>query len=333
MRAWCLVTFVFFGCSSAEATGGPDAGMLGAPGDTTRTLAGWPDRSYDLHVPPTYDGRTALPVVLAFHGGGGNRASQRKLSCPTGATTEPGCLDARADARGFIVVYPDGTGVPTLAPDTRTWNAGGGTGGWQCVSGYACNHAVDDVQYVRDLLTDLRTAVHVGKVFATGMSNGAALAHRLACELPGQLAGIAPVGGENQVQAATSTSCAGPVPVLDIHGTADPCWPWAGGAVSCLDGNPGAKVSVADSLAAWRARNGCDPIPSDTPVPDTANDGTTTVHHVWHCTGASVESFEVTGGGHTWPGGYGYFPVGTIGLTSRDFSANDAMLDFFAAHR
>src|SRR4051794_25230615 len=106
MRTWCLLGLAVLGCGSAAATGGPDAGVpvLGAPGNTTRTLSAWPDRSYDLHVPPTYDGRTPLPVVLTFHGGGGNRAGQRKLSCPGGVTGDPGCLDARADARGFIVV-------------------------------------------------------------------------------------------------------------------------------------------------------------------------------------------------------------------------------------
>ena len=311
-----------------------DAGVtdaaLGTPGLVTRTMAAFPSRGYAAYVPSSYDGFARLPVILVLHGGGGNRAFARKLTCPGGDETSPECFDVVAGAKGFLVVYPDGTGAPAL-PDLRTWNAGGGDAGWQCVSGYACNHAVDERAYFEALLRDLATVVHIDpkRVFATGHSNGAALSERLACEMPLAIAGIAPVAGGNQY--STLAPCATATPVLEIHGTADPCWPFDGGTQSCADKNPGAKIGVPKTLSDWRQRNGCSSTESTTPLPDVAADGTTTTRHDYDCPkGREVVLLEVLGGGHTWPGGYAR--NGDTGPMSEDFSANHAIVDFFAAH-
>jgi polyhydroxybutyrate depolymerase len=313
--------------ATSDAVGTPDTAAV--PRDSTRTMAAWPRRSYDVHLPPAYDGTRALPAILALHGGGGNRASQRKLTCPNGDLADPGCFERVADAGGFIVVYPDGTGA-LLAPNVRTWNSGGGSDGWQCVSGAACNQGVDDAKYITDLLADLATAVNLDttRVFATGISNGASMSEALACQLPGKIAGIASVAGGNQW--ATTRPCAAPMPVLELHGTADPCWPFEGGEVSCLDMNPGAKVSVADTVAGWRARNGCGATSVDEPLPDAGDDGTHTVKHTFTCTSAPLVFYEVVGGGHTWPRGFAYSPAAMVGPIAQDFSANEAIVGFFA---
>ncbi len=201
---------------------------MGAPGDRHPDPAfNTPERSYDVHVPPSYDGFAALPVVFVLHGGGGDRASARKLACPMGDLSDPGCLDPMADQRGLILVYPDGTGT-VLTPDIRTWNSGGGDGGWQCVSGYACDQDVDETAYFTDLLVDLGSAFRIDNehLFATGISNGGSMSQRLACTFP-HIAAIAPVAGENQY--ATTRPCTPAIPVLEIHGTGDPCWPYDGG--------------------------------------------------------------------------------------------------------
>src|SRR5579883_3492453 len=57
-------------------------------------------RSYLLHVPKSYDGKTAVPLVFVFHGGGGNAQGAVRM---TG-------MDSKADAANFIAVYPNGTG-------------------------------------------------------------------------------------------------------------------------------------------------------------------------------------------------------------------------------
>ena len=67
-------------------------------------------RSYLLHVPAA-TGR-ALPLVLAFHGGGGEAEGYKAYAG----------LDVLSDREGFIVVYPNGSGL--LPRRLLTWNAG-----------------------------------------------------------------------------------------------------------------------------------------------------------------------------------------------------------------
>jgi poly(3-hydroxybutyrate) depolymerase len=70
-------------------------------GNPERALSfGGRTRTYLLHLPKGDDGKTPLPLVVVFHGGGGNALSAVRM---TG-------MDATADAQRFIVVYPNGTG-------------------------------------------------------------------------------------------------------------------------------------------------------------------------------------------------------------------------------
>src|SRR5437879_1570747 len=148
------------------------------PGDHTRFLqVDKRTRTYLVHVPPNYDPKKPTPVVLAYHGGGSN-AVQMVRFCG---------LNETADKHGFLVVYPNGTG---LLEGALTWNGG------NCC-GFAMQHQVDDVGFTRALLDDLGKVANVDpkRVYATGMSNGAILAYRLASELSDRIAAIAPVGG------------------------------------------------------------------------------------------------------------------------------------------
>jgi polyhydroxybutyrate depolymerase len=119
--------------------------------------------------------------------------------------------------------------------------------------------------------------------------------------------------------------------VLEIHGTADPCWPVDGGPISCADRGPGSKISVNDTLALWRANGGCGATSTDVELPDRApNDGTRTLKHAYACGGAvEVQFYEVLDGGHTWPGST---VASNNGAISQDFSANEVILDFFTTH-
>jgi predicted esterase len=133
----------------------------------------------------------------------------------------------------ILVVLPDGTGLRPLR-NVRSWNAGGGTDGWQCVSRGACQQGVDDGAFFDQLLVELARVVPVDarRVFLTGLSNGGAISHRLACERPSVVAAIATVGGTNQYTAAGGR-CAARVPVLAIHGSDDPCWGYETGTAAC----------------------------------------------------------------------------------------------------
>ena len=321
--------------ASQTTTPTPSTFILG-PGDYTREVPGWKDRPYDLHVPTGYDGSKFTPVVLAIHGGGGNSEAQKKLTCPNGDVSNSKCLDKLADREGFIVVYPNGTGF--RLKNVRGWNAGGGKDGYACISAKACEENIDDVGYFRTLLDDLEKAVNVdsSRVYATGISNGGAMSYRLACELSDRIAAIAPVGGGYQFPAVASCAPKRPIPMLQIHGTEDPLWPYQGGeSASPLMEDRGIMYSITDTIAKWGSINGCAkgaPIQIENlPDTDTA-DGTTVTMFTYQGCKAGVAHYRVNGGGHTWPQGFQYFGEKVIGKTSQDINANEVIWEFFKKH-
>ena len=237
------------------------------------------NRRYRVHVPPSYDPSLPTPLVLNLHALGSNARTQELY---TG-------MSSKADQEGFVVVHPEGVG--------GSWNGG-------ACCGQASTTRVDDVGFVRALLDDLGTRVCVDpkRVYATGMSNGGFMSHRLACDLADRIAAIAPVAGTN---AATSCDPSRPVPVLHLHGTADTIVPFLG-----------TRRTIAD----WVARNGCDSEPTVT-----FDEGNATCETYGACTdGADITLCSIRGLGHLWPGGPG-------SLSSID--ATDAIWDFFAARR
>jgi len=289
------------------------------------TVPGELDRGFDLAVPASWDGASPLPLVIAYHGGGGNREAAERVTCPGGDRDDPGCLSAVAGARGYAVVYPDGTGSRPLR-DVRTWN-GGGTR--YCASGPACQRGIDDIGYTERLLDQVRAAIPIDAqhVHATGLSNGGAMTHRIACERPELIASIVAVSGANQF--ADDGGACGAVPVLHIHGTADPAWKFDGGDGGIDDG---IKTSVAETMAGWSSRNGCAATFTETPLADRdPGDGLTSTRRVFDGCAQATELIVVDGGGHAWPDGYQYFGEDRIGPVTHDFG-NEVILDFFDAH-
>ena len=260
-------------------------------------------REYRLYVPAIYT-RTAGPVPLLFnlHGYGSNNVQQEGY----------GDFRPIADTANFLVVHPNGT---IDATGRRNWNTFGprGTG-------------VDDVAFLSALLDTLasRYRVDPDRVYSTGMSNGGFMSYELACQLNGRIAAIGSVTG-SMIPGRMSTCTPGhPVPVLEIHGTADGTVPYTGGMALNF-------VPIPTLLAHWVQVNGCAPTPTITAVPDiNPTDGCTAERQRWagpHY-GSAVEHFKIIGGGHTWPGA----PV-TIGVTNRDISASREVWRFLRPYR
>jgi polyhydroxybutyrate depolymerase len=278
------------------------------PGDHTRSLEiEKRTRTYLLHVPKPYDGKKRYPVALAFHGGGSN-AQQMVRFCG---------LNETADKHGFIVVYPNGTG---RRKRTLTWNGG------NCC-GYAMQQKVDDVAFTKALLDDLGKVVKVDakRVYATGMSNGAIMAYRLASELSDRIAAIAPVAGPMGTKTCSPKR---PVPVIHFHGTEDEFAPFKGGkgAKSLSQTN---FFSVEHSIKAWVKANGCKEEPVTVKLHDKAKDSTTVTIKTY---GGGKDRAEVVlviieGMGHTWPGREPL--VKFLGKATRNVSANEMMWVFF----
>ena len=153
-----------------------------------------------VHVPAGYDPARPAPLVLAFHGGGGDAAFM--------ADDSRYGLQREADRSGFIVAFPNGA---SKLPGGRfaTWNAG-------ACCGYARDQNSDDVGFARAVVSALEAkyAVDPRRVFATGMSNGGMLAHRLTCDAADVFRAVASVAGTD---ATTHCTPSRPISVLHIH--------------------------------------------------------------------------------------------------------------------
>lgn len=269
----------------AGCNGATKAGDL----DWTITSKGR-SRTLRVHVPKGYNSQVRTPVVINFHGRNSSASQQELISEMT----------PKSDAAGFLLVYPAGVG--------QTWNAG-------LCCGQAQSENVDDVAFTRDLIDELnaKLCVDTKRIFATGLSNGAFMANRLACELSDRIAAIGPVAGQ---LLTTSCSPARPVAIMHFHGTADNVVTYGG-----QFGTP----SVESSIKSWAARNGCSGAPTQTYAK-----GDVTCETYGSCKqGADVTLCKIDGGGHTWPGG---FAVPGLGKTTKDIDATEAMWSFFAAH-
>lgn len=237
-----------------------------------------------IHVPPGYDAAHPAPLVLAFHGGGGSAAFM--------ADDSRYGLQREADRDGFIVAFPNGA---SRLPGGRfaTWNAGG-------CCGYARDQGSDDVGFARAVVgaIEARYAVDAGRVFATGMSNGGMMAHRLACDAADVFRAVASVAGTD---ATTQCSPSRPVSVLQIHARDDDHVRFDGGA------GPGAFrdrqavmdfMSVPETIARWVRRDQCGGSPQRVlQVRGAYCDAYTAC-----AGGAQVQLCVTDTGGHSWPG-------------------------------
>jgi len=246
-------------------------------------------RRFIVHVPPQAREGRPLPVVLSFHGGGGTaRGTQEYFG-----------TDPIADREGFIVVYPEGTGV--LPRRLHTWNAG-------TCCGYARDHHVDDVGFVRALLDDLarRTPIDQRRIYATGLSNGGMMSYRLAAELGDRIAAIAPIAGGMVVDSIRSPR---PVPIMHIHSVDDPRALYAGGVSSFPFTNIRVLHPVMDSvIARWARFDGCPATPvvgatihGRAGSPSAAHTATP-IRYAPCASGSELVLWKLTGAGHVWPG-------------------------------
>jgi polyhydroxybutyrate depolymerase len=273
-----------------------------APASAAAIDFGGLPRTYVLHVPPG----PPNGLVINLHSAGNTGGTHAALTN----------YNAIADAHGFVVAYPDGIDF--------SWADGRG-------ASVPDRQGVDDVGFISALVTKLVAdfGIDPNRVYATGLSAGAFMANRLACQRADLFAAIAPVDGT----LGTNVGCAPsePVAVMATHGTADPVVPFNGGPM--LGRGGGSTVVPATVMAdTWRNINGCG-APTEVPLPD-AGDGTRSVRiSSGGCAdGADVVFTRVDGGGHTWPGAPTVLSVQQVGPTTRAFNASVDSANFFASH-
>jgi len=310
-RAVVLGALLAIACNSDDAVG-PAPDPVPGPGDFTRVLAfDGRTRTYLLHVPPDIGSNASPPLVLAFHG---VPSGPQEIRSITG-------FDALADREGFVVAYPQAV--------DDWW-----TGCANCNSqAFLLN--IDDVGFVRALIRQIEADVDIdlGRVYAAGFSNGALFTQRLACDAADMIGAFASVAATAlEPDAVPPCEPDARVPIVFFHGSLDPSFPPDGRAF----GDPPAGVStlsIGETLAAWVDRNGCQPpTPERTELPNVEPDGTTATRESWTgCGRGDLIYYEITGGGHTWPGSSIEFSD-FLGPDSHDVVASEVIVDFFLSH-
>jgi polyhydroxybutyrate depolymerase len=208
-----------------------------------------------------------MPLVVSFHGRGSTAAADENV---TG-------LSHVADRRGFIAVYPQGV----IAPN--------GSAGWN--TGRSQDPQVDDLLFVGDLLTQLQRTLCVDsrRIYAMGFSNGGGLTAVLACTYSTRFSAFASVAGD---YTARSAGChpARPIPIVEIHGTADPVNPY--------EGSERLKYLAVNAwLSSWVVRDGCMRSPRITTI------ATGIIAQKWSgCRdGVAIVHYQLRDVGHVWP--------------------------------
>lgn len=300
-----------------KARPGPSggAGTHSARGKTERRSlqVNGMERTYRLYVPLRDERSAPLPLIISLHGAGASGAIHQAL-CG---------FDALADEHGFAVAYPDG-----VARLWRFWEAP------HTREDRPQPRAVpDDVAFIAGLIDSLvgEGLVDRRRVYVNGMSNGAYMTHRLACELGDRLAAVAAVAGTLPRVVAEEWRPPRPIPCMYFHGTAD--------AIVRIEGVDAVSrgrlsLSAADLVAWWARHNRCSQPAIVEELPDTEMDGTRVRRHTYQpdADGAPVVYYEIIDGGHTWPGG-GFQPRFLLGTTCRDVNASKLMWEFFSQYQ
>ncbi len=256
------------------------------------------DRQYIIYVPGSYTPGTPAPLVLNFHGYGSNALEQMFY----------GDFRPIADTAGFLIVHPQGT--LDLIGGTH-WNVG-----WDASS-------VDDVGFTIALIDSLSAMYNIDpeRIYSTGMSNGGFFSYKLACELSERIAAIASVTGSMNVNQTATCDPEHPMPVMEIHGTADGTVQYEGTFLF---------ASIESVLEYWVGFNDCDATPIVEQLADTdPNDGCTVEHQRYPngTLGVEVEHYKIINGGHTWPGA-----AFIIGVTNQDMGASKEIWRFFSKY-
>ncbi len=259
-------------------------------------------RTWQTDLPQNYYDGNIFPLVIFLHGTGGN-ASQCKNDYK---------FSEKANAQGFIVIYPEGVRSEGIL-GIRTWNAG-------ICCDYAADHQIDDVHFVSTLieLGISRYKVDPKRVYITGMSNGAMMTYRLACELTKKIAAIAPVSGTMMIENQCTAQKA--IPILHIHSALDTKIPPAGGI-----GIGEYYFPPVDSvLNVWSFIDHCGTV-------STIDYNGYTLKN-WKSDADDVEIlyYLTKDGGHAWPGGLKSRTAADS--PSVAINANDLILEFFNKH-
>jgi polyhydroxybutyrate depolymerase len=205
-------------------------------------------------------------------------------------------FDSYAVDGGVVVIYPDAV--------HRDWN-----GARKAVMLRAGTKQIDDVGFIRAIIEYAVAAegVDPSKVYVAGFSLGGQMTLRLIHETPELFAGAAVLSANMPApdNLTIDHDARLALPVLTIHGTADPLAPFDGGIVGFHGHLPkGMHLSARQTAEYFANRNGITGPPSVTPLAHKAAPGDTTsvTRYDYTCSGAPpVRFYAIQNGGHVLP--------------------------------
>ncbi len=227
-------------------------------------------RSYGLHLPASYTGRRKVPLVVALHCYGIDGAIFMQRTGWVGMS----------DEHGFLLLFPEATGDP---PE---WNEGVGLN--------PATREVDDEGFVVALIRMIMAEYTVDsrRMYVTGHSSGAFLAHLLAARHADLITAIGSVAGQGTQSQIDALDPARPVAVVHFHALDDESVPFAGGPAAGVPCPP-----VMAALGAWARVNGC------AARPDTLVHSGGLLGLEWRARSrhGEVRLYRLDTGGHSWP--------------------------------
>ena len=230
-------------------------------------------RTYWLYVPE--GASPATPLVLVLHGYGGSAEGY----CPA-------MLEV-AEREGFAVCYPQGE------KDAK------GKTGWNV--GYDVQQGLerDDVGFVKALVKHLRKKHHIGKdnVFMSGMSNGGEMTYFMAYRYPDLFRAYATIAGLTMQWAYKEWKAKKPVPLMEVHGTADKTSMWEGDPEDT--GGWGAYIAVPAAVGYWAAQARYTHEETMT-LPQKGEHPVVMHRYLGGDDGIEVRLYEVQGAKHSW---------------------------------
>ncbi|MEC9137852.1 MAG: PHB depolymerase family esterase [Candidatus Thermoplasmatota archaeon] len=164
------------------------------------------ERCWQQHIPEGLDPGRPVPLLIDMHGYASDSTNHKKLSS----------FDRIADEHGAIVVYPDGVlgrNLPTDIEENQAWNAG-----WCCA--HSAKNDVDDVGFIERVVNFTLEMHNVdsNRIYASGWSNGCAMAQRLAMESSHIFAAV---GCMAMYLVNDPTEQYSPIPIMEVHGFLD----------------------------------------------------------------------------------------------------------------
>lgn len=255
-------------------------------------------RYYRLHIPPDLEANSSVPLLLALHQFSDTARGMEKLTR----------FNQLADKEKFIVVYPQGK--------WRLWKTD--------------PLPNEDTRFLEVLINNLlsRYPINPDKIFATGASAGGMMIQAFACHSE-RFAGIAPVMGSMTKNYAEERKPRKNIPVLIIHGTADPIVPYDGGETNAGPGRRPVFLSAEENAGWWAKQYGCNNENISTRLPDPNPEDTFSTEVINYNCDPPVFLYKIIGGGHTWPGTKNFYPKFVVGPTAPTPDASQIIWDFF----